>query len=278
MSGEMFTSLGNGFTTLMLWLFFCERAGSVIEPRVEGDDNVGRISGPIPTASDFLELGFRAKIEVHNSLNTASFCGNVFDEHDQTLICDVNKSIVKMAWSDWRNFTSGSKRKMTLLRAKAMSLHSQYPGCPVLDSFSLYIMRMTKSYDVRILLKSKTMAWWDRNTLVESLNFPHDRRRICGMETRLLVEELYGITVEQQLRAEDYFDRQTTIAVVPSWVMGDLGRPDWSSYSDAYVYSALDGDDLGVLWGDRSGYRADVRTTEDWSGDAPHDLSKSENY
>jgi len=67
MSGEMCTSLGNGFSNLMFFLFLCWRKGSRCTGVVEGDDGLFRVDGPAPTASDFRDLGLVIKMKEHRT-------------------------------------------------------------------------------------------------------------------------------------------------------------------------------------------------------------------
>jgi len=70
-SGEMDTSLSNGFSNLMLWLFASYEKGcpeDKIKGYVEGDDGLFNNSGPTPDEDDFLKLGFTIKIGVTTNL------------------------------------------------------------------------------------------------------------------------------------------------------------------------------------------------------------------
>jgi len=80
MSGEMNTSLGNGFSNLLLMLFVLNEKGCTdISGVVEGDDGLFVFNGPVPSSSDFLSLGMEIKLDEHRKYNEASFCGVVFD-------------------------------------------------------------------------------------------------------------------------------------------------------------------------------------------------------
>ena len=90
MSGEMNTSLGNGFANLMLFEFACHKVGSECVGVVEGDDGLFRVNGPIPPSNLFESLGFTIKAVTHERLETASFCGMVFDVEDRVNVSDVS--------------------------------------------------------------------------------------------------------------------------------------------------------------------------------------------
>ena len=86
MSGEMNTSLGNGFSNLMFMAFVCEKLGLNCNGVVEGDDGLFAFNGNTPSASDFTKYGFNIKLDVHSEISTASFCGNVFDPEDRQIM------------------------------------------------------------------------------------------------------------------------------------------------------------------------------------------------
>jgi hypothetical protein len=77
MSGDMITSLGNGFTNLMLIKFLVFEKGGSYAALVEGDD--GLIATDITLdPSDFLKLGFTIKMKEVTDPCSASFCGLIF--------------------------------------------------------------------------------------------------------------------------------------------------------------------------------------------------------
>jgi hypothetical protein len=82
MSGEMNTSLGNGFTNLMLLLFLFSELGEEVSPVVEGDDSCTSYMNRAPTTKDFADLGFTIKIQTYDNFEEMSFCGIIFDPHD----------------------------------------------------------------------------------------------------------------------------------------------------------------------------------------------------
>jgi hypothetical protein len=92
MSGEMCTSLGNGFSNLMFMEFVCSKVGSSrIEGVVEGDDGLFGVEGTLPTAEDFKKLGLAIKLEVHDTLDTAGFCGIIFDTENSINLVTQSK-------------------------------------------------------------------------------------------------------------------------------------------------------------------------------------------
>lgn len=238
MSGEMCTSLGNGFSNLMFMLFMCEEAGCrEVRGVVEGDDGLFSMVGSPPTADDFARLGLIIKADMHDNINTASFCGIIFDPEDRVNVTDPRDVLATFGWASGRYAFSPRKHKM-LLRCKALSLAYQYPGCPVIQSLAQYALRCTRGVDVRGFLERDTvMDRWQKDQLQEALR---DEKNLCKVQrvvplnTRKLVEQLYGITVENQLAIEAYLDKLTALTPLSHPCIEMCMTVTWQSYSDVY--------------------------------------------
>lgn len=238
MSGEMNTSLGNGFTNLMVLLFLAEWNGcDNIKVVVEGDDSMARMTGPRPTAEQFEMLGMRCKVEFHEAMETASFCGLVFDVDDLVNVTDPREVLATFGWSNALYAKSSSRKLKMLLRCKALSMAHQYPGCPIISALAQYGLRMTRSYDVRhFIAESGRFSVWERDQLVSALKDEKKIRvREPPMKTRLLVDKLYGLTIDQQLKIEQYFN---SCQVLRPFSMRDMVfniPSDWEDYCWKYV-------------------------------------------
>jgi hypothetical protein len=242
MSGEMNTSLGNGFSNLMFWKFLCKKKGSKCDGFVEGDDGIFRVDGPAPTSEDFASLGLVIKVEEHADLNTASFCGNVFDEKIQTQITEPMFALANLFAIPGKYAFSKRTLKLALLRAKAMSMHHQYPSHPILSVAAGRLMQLTRSIDVRSVLRQGFFNEWERSQLQDALKFSSSQQTIDDLivptENRLLVEKLYGVTSAQQRNIEDKLKR---------FHLGDVlhieyeAPPSWVDYYRNYVHKSTRG-------------------------------------
>jgi hypothetical protein len=237
MSGEMCTSLGNGFSNLMFMLFIAEECGCDVTGIVEGDDGLFRLAirpgGHRPTADDFAKLGLVIKLEHHAQLNTASFCGQVFDTATFTVVTDPKKVLASFGWIDGKFACSTRNKKLSMLRAKAWSIGYQYPACPVLSSLSRAYLRLTRSIDHRTVLQDRNLDSYKRAEYVEAfdagrpeLNLPIDP------ETRAIMEAAFGFPSDLQRLYEDYFDNLQRIEEIPLWF--DAPEP-WVRFSSKYV-------------------------------------------
>lgn len=270
MSGEMCTSLGNGFTNLMVFLFLCELFGfEDSDCVIEGDDCLARIcptrlghcsrcclDKPIccnrtncgvtaykgriyqscgrhkrvvtrqpccvacARADDFIRfgivgdrgntlhssvtsyyvaMGFNVKIEFHNKVERASFCSMVFDSDTFVVVPAPMKKILNLGWAHRKFHNSSEKVKSELLRGKAMSLLAESVGAPILQSLALALLRLTSEHYYRI------DDWWTRQKMTGLSLAPMP----VNMQTRLVMEEAYGVSVFDQFALEQHFDRLT---------------------------------------------------------------------
>jgi len=186
----MCTSLGNGFTNLMLAAFLVDEAGGTLEGFVEGDD--GLFSTDVELTSElYASLGFSIKIEEVQDPCSASFCGMVFSESGE-IIRDPRKFMENFGWT--HSFINAGPRIMDeLLRAKALSAAYETPQCPIVG-----------------VLARKALA---RTTHVHP-RFIDDGFHVCpdvvnvpafspAWDTRVLFENEFGVSVSEQLAIEE---------------------------------------------------------------------------
>ncbi len=258
MSGEMCTSLGNGFANLMFMNFLCHERGSKCTMVVEGDDGVTRVDGVPPTKEDFETLGLLVKLEEVPSIQEASFCGIVFDPVDRINVTSPLNAMLKFGWSSRQYLTASDRTLKKLLRSKALSMLYEYGSCPILGALAEHTLRMTdgikKGEMLRFVRKTKVCRF-DVDRLVKAIEST-PLRGIPGINTRLLVEQRYNIPVESQLRIEKYFDDLDQLCPIPHELVSQFIRPLWADCWNLYV--------LGVpktnihlykqipLWGRRS--------------------------
>ena len=222
MSGEMNTSLGNGFANLMLLATICAKKGSEFNGFVEGDDCIAVVNphgGSQITADDYSAMGALIKIEKPTCINEASFCGNVFAPQDLINVPDIRETIVKFGFYADPNCPSlVEKVKRDLVRAKAMSLLAEYHGCPILTAMARWILRVVGAGNIRWSLRGDK-SYWDA---VVTHGIPDITAKIGewsqhepGKATREMVERVQGISIPDQLRIERYFDQRQDYGPIP---------------------------------------------------------------
>lgn len=239
MSGEMCTSLGNGFSNLMFMLFTCERVGCTeVEGVVEGDDGLFTMRGTPPTKEDFAKLGLDIKAVVHDTISTASFCGIVFDPDDRVNVADPSKVFANFGWAPRRYARARDSVLRVLLRCKALSLAHQYPGCPMLQELAQYALRVTSDVPIDAVvyeITRKGFDWNEKRLVFSAIKEGSVPFREPPMNTRLLMETLYGYTVEQQLHIEAYLRSLTTIQPLDDHVLVAKLPLLWGDYFSAYA-------------------------------------------
>lgn len=242
MSGEMDTSCSNGFSNLMFMLFLCREAGiDIVDGVIEGDDGLFVFDGTL-SPQLFNSLGLSVKIGEVSELSHASFCGMVFDLEDRTNVTNPIEELVSFGWT--RSRYAGSKHRVLkcLLRAKALSLAYQYPACPILSKLAYKVCQLTAGYDSLTYLEKQGRNMVD-GYYVQVLKEAHeyfDKNKLLrepGMNTRLLVEELYGITVQDQLIIEKSIDDMVEIGPLACPVILNYVSQSWIDYFERYCLS-----------------------------------------
>ncbi len=236
LSGEMVTSLGNGFSNLIINLFVLKEKGCRnVAFVVEGDDGLFMFDGPCPDESDFLELGFIIKLTPVENLNEASFCGVVFDSVDRATLADPYKCLATVSWLDAKYVGSSNRKRELMAQVKGLSLLAQYPGCPVLQSVALWLLRVhnyrpSRRDEILSYAYANSRDWWQREVLKSLKTSPFVPRRV-GEGSRRVVEKVYGMSVGQQILLEEMFDNATA-EVDLSAVQGltPLYKQHWTRY------------------------------------------------
>ena len=239
MSGEMCTSLGNGFTNLMLMLFLCSLEGVDMAGVFEGDDGLCSFERPISLAP-LTSLGFNVKAIWYDQVSEASFCGMIFDEQDEIIITDPFKVLCNYGWTSGQYAQASKSKKKGLLRAKALSLAYQYPKCPIIQALARYLLRCTAGYDAKVALKGNSMSLYERERMMNVFSYGERRLRenVCGVvptQTRILFERVYGLSVATQIIVEDYFDGLTELCAVRPPIISMFAKDEWRDYYSRYV-------------------------------------------
>jgi hypothetical protein len=141
MSGDMCTSLGNGFTNLMLAKFLAAEQGKELYGFVEGDDGLFSTEAEL-RAQDYADLGFTIKIDEIRDPCLGSFCGMVFGDSGH-ILRDPRRFIEGFGWT--LSFVNAGDCIMDgLLRSKALSACYETPCCPIVGAFAQHALRCTE--------------------------------------------------------------------------------------------------------------------------------------
>lgn len=193
MSGDMCTSLGNGFTNLMLAKFIAHEKRGKLVGFVEGDDGLFCTDVTL-SSSDYEALGFTIKIEEVADPCEASFCGMIFSESGE-IIREPRKFFQGFGWTQ-SFLAAGSTIMDQLLRAKALSTVYETPQCPIVGAIARYALSKTQHVSPRFVTDGYHNKEW----------VPRDIRDIPefspSYDTRLLFEREFGVSIPTQLIAE----------------------------------------------------------------------------
>jgi len=230
MSGEMCTSLGNGFTNLMLMMYMCKVRGGTCTGVVEGDDGLFVNSVELKS-SDFKKIGWDIKLKNVTDLLSASFCGIVMSPSLHPLT-DPRKVLLNFGWTHSALMHGGRKVLMGLLRAKALSLAYEHPNCPILWALAKRYIDLTEGYVTRW-----SANWYERQLEVEVRRFWDETRIRLNLgpdaSDRVTFDREYSITPNRQVEIENYisthgFDELDSPLILELF--------DHSDYDDAHDY------------------------------------------
>jgi len=218
MSGDMWTSLGNGFTNFVLAWFLFDRLGADWDGYVEGDDGIFSAS-VYPTAEMFASLGMTIKIQRSDELADLSFCGLIVA--GDTLMRDPDHFLMGFGWTH-SFLDAGIRVMMELLRAKSMSALYETPDCPIVSHVAYAAYLFTAGYKPRFVA--------DGYHTIPPVSFVPRLPR-PSEHARSEFARLFGISAADQVRAE------------AAALCGDLGvvshvvvaHPDAVDYASRYV-------------------------------------------
>ena len=240
MSGEMNTSLGNGFSNLMLMLHACRMCGMNIDQVlgvVEGDDGlfVFLPGQKLPDPGLFAKFGCIIKLDVYERISDASFCGQIFDPIDQEIITDPLEVLAKISWLNSKYRAARLGKIKALLRCKALSYYYQYPACPVVTELALYCLRVSAGCDVRKVLTS--FDSYKREHILEAneQKIWLEERRQIGLQTRLLVEEKFGLSITDQIDIETILRHKTDLTPLSLKSVVATCPVEWLEYFEKYT-------------------------------------------
>jgi len=242
MSGEMWTSLANGVSNLLLWKYFCKVNGVECVGVVEGDDGLFgfRSTSKAPTTEQFSKLGFTCKIIMVEDLLKASFCGIVFDPSVNVNITDPRPFLSSLAWLPYKyhDFREGKKR--SLMRAKALSFLFQYPGCPVIQSVGLWILRTTTGADLQwVKEKSGFFNAYEEDAYADVFIKKFSAIDVSDT-TRQLMAEQFDLPISVQLEIEHFFDGlESREFAYPDSLFHHLFPDEWILFAHDYKYKPI---------------------------------------
>jgi hypothetical protein len=188
-SGEMFTSLFNGWTNYCIATYVAKLAGKRCVGFVEGDDSFFLYEGGAPDKKFYDQLGLNVKL-TKPPVEFSNFCGMCYCP--ETLACfrEPIKVMVNLGWSE-SHMGAGPEVRPGLLKSKCLSLAYEARQCPILYPLALRGLELTAGYE-HVQHDSWHLVPYDY--LLEPYT-PDER-------TRASFHQAYGITPAQQIKLE----------------------------------------------------------------------------
>lgn len=240
MSGEMNTSEGNGIMNLIMTLFLLGEQGNPVDLAAifEGDDGLIQYETNTPSIQDYSDLGANIKIEIPDSISEASFCGLIFDPVAKDNVTDPVDLLMSFGYTT-NQYRNASRFKLdALLRAKGFSMIYQYPGCPIIASLARYALRITNHIDDKYLMTTvgkQRECQYDKQIMMEALAHRHEViNKIVHINTRILVEKKYKITINMQYTIEKYLDQLNVLTPLSIPLIESLIHPHCHDYYTRY--------------------------------------------
>lgn len=146
MSGDMFTSLANGFSNAINIMFNMHELGiSDYYFLAEGDDALIGINEPILKDEMFERLGFKIKMEKHQSLDTTSFCGCRINPITGNAVVAPDMMQATNYTMHSRHFGVGKHGRLQLLKSKAQSLYCLSKHSPIVGVYAWKTLQLLKN-------------------------------------------------------------------------------------------------------------------------------------
>lgn len=215
MSGDLWTSLGNGLCNLINVKFLMKEHGIIGDGLVEGDDGLWWFDRPALKPEHFLELGFKIKMDYQYQISDCAFCQKIFNPETHNLLAPP-ELINRIGWCNNVFYIKQKPRILRgLLAAKALSYLTLYPRCPMISIMMTkilhYLSSNTTQKDINEAVSRSSSEDWYHKWLL-SLN-TSKLTRLGSLEVpeidyrdRILFEHRFGVSVELQIIFEYTFD------------------------------------------------------------------------
>lgn len=214
MSGEMWTSLANGFTNKMLIGFMLQENNTYGNYLVEGDD--GYIASKrILDFSCINKLGFSLTIQHEDDPTSVKFCS--LSVCDGVIVPDIRRVLshygkindASIAHAFTQTSKRSKKRIYELMKSKAQSLLATSAGVPVLQEVALQQLRCYSN----VHINPKYFDWWEKNffdltSKIDPVPISQTMRDFVSRNFNISVED--QLILEAQIRAV----RQTNYEII----------------------------------------------------------------
>lgn len=215
-SGEMWTSSGNGLINLTIMKYLAHTLHIDFDGIVEGDDGFFGVSRALIEPHHYADLGFTIKLNYATDQNDLSFCGLRY-ARDGTFMIDPER-ICRIGWNEKKKyFRCNKKTKLQLLKARAMSMLSEAPNCPITSVLAHSIIK-----GIRASPKFDGLDWWDRRIYEENKNNKFEAEPQISFNARIAMAKMFDIGPYRQMALEESF-KQDWLSDYRETIRLDLG-------------------------------------------------------
>lgn len=198
LSGELWTSLCNGYSNLMNMLYLCETKGIDCQGFIEGDDGLFGMSSPSLTKEDFGNLGFSIKMEYVHQVQDTTFCGNTFSDTSLKLLVNP-ENIGRLFWTCTAKYLKAKSSVLaSLFKSKAASLYVTGRFTPIAGHLAYKLL--TRSENVSFL---EPEGYW-RHDMLDIFHKIDCCEPTISYDDRCLYSSKFGLPISEQIMIEKY--------------------------------------------------------------------------
>jgi hypothetical protein len=239
-SGDAHTSIMNGLINhFNTWICLNEYPANSWISYHEGDDALIATRGvcrdqTIHNLHFMPVLGFQLKLDVFNQVSDTSFCGRMLYENDCQLKshCDLMRTLVKY------HTICADGDAMALLLAKSMSYYHTDRATPLIGPLCTTLIKMLQPLvnprRLRRALDRMMTDYWYRTVHSDMLEHSCYDFIEPDIGSRVNVMRRCGLTVEQQMRIEEYYRGWLSLGHIPDSIdqlpVDSKFRPNMSIY------------------------------------------------
>jgi len=198
LSGELWTSLSNGFANLMNMLYLCDKKGIECQGFIEGDDGLFGMSSPALSKEDFANLGFSIKMEYVHQVQDTTFCGNTFSDTSLKLLINP-ENIGRVFWSCSAKYLKAKSKVLdSLFKSKAASLYVTGRYTPVAGTLAFKLLSRLSNVE---FMPSEN--YW-RHDILDIFRKIECKQPLIAYDDRLLYSLKFGLPISEQILLEKF--------------------------------------------------------------------------
>lgn len=193
----------------------------------EGDDSI--VCGGPYDIGLVVGLGLPLTSQAFENYSRASFCGIVRPLSVNACLCDPIKVVCNFFVLPSSMINSKKQKQDAYLRAKALSYFYQYDTCPVVAHLAKAVLDRTTGVTISNVQLSYNRQAVLKEAMESGGKFWHNQPNVHP-ESRVLVEELFGLSTEVQLYLEDCYSR---------WGKGESVQVVYGHEFDRFIANGL---------------------------------------